>query len=312
MKRFIINFLIISVLAIIILFLITSIGATGIKKIQGAGFEFNDIYAGKAQSDLVIIGSSRAEVQFSPAIIDSVLNVTSYNIGQSATDYGGQIGIYNIYKERNGNPHYIIHSVDDILGKKEHINNLVSYLPYTSDSLVEALLKQYDDLHWLDYYNPVTKYWQQKGLFWGWKEILGSRKMVEKYKGYVGWDAGWDGKFDEYQIQHPDGVTIEMNEEIISEMRKYIAKATQDSIKIALVFAPQYIEYQQMVLNRQDVIDFWSNLAKETDVLFLDYTPDSISYNKQYFYNSQHMNKKGAELFSRKLAEDLKKCNFVP
>ncbi|GHS97432.1 hypothetical protein FACS189421_04230 [Bacteroidia bacterium] len=284
------------------------------KKLHGTGFEINDIYAGKILSDLVIVGSSRAEVQFSPAIIDSVLNVNSYNIGQSATDYTGQIGLYNIYKERNGKPEYIIHQVDDLFGKKSCLYDLASYFPYLTDTVVSNLTKQYDDLHWLDYHNPITKYWQQKVIFSGWTEVLTNRAVFDtiKYKGYYGSESEWDDSFVRYKKKYPDGVIIEMNEEIISEMREYISKAEQDSIKIALVFAPQYIEYQQMVLNRQDVIDFWSNLAKETDVLFLDYTPDSISYDKQYFYNSQHMNKKGAELFSRKLAEDLKKYNFVP
>ncbi len=48
------------------------------------------------------------------------------------------------------------------------------------------------------------------------------------------------------------------------------------------------------------------NLASKYNVPILDYTHDSICYDTAYFYNAQHLNRKGAEKFSLQLAHDLK------
>ena len=37
----------------------------------------------------------------------------------------------------------------------------------------------------------------------------------------------------------------------------------------------------------------------------LNYTYDPISYDTNFFYNATHLNKTGAELFTRKLAHDI-------
>jgi hypothetical protein len=42
-------------------------------------------------------------------------------------------------------------------------------------------------------------------------------------------------------------------------------------------------------------------------LLFLDYSSDTICNNKKLFYNSQHLNSKGSEIFTKKLAKDLLK-----
>ena len=41
------------------------------------------------------------------------------------------------------------------------------------------------------------------------------------------------------------------------------------------------------------------------------FSTDAISYQKKYFYNSVHMNKTGAELFTAKLIDTLKQSNMI-
>jgi hypothetical protein len=51
----------------------------------------------------------------------------------------------------------------------------------------------------------------------------------------------------------------------------------------------------------------FADFGKKYDIPYLDYSNDTMSFNKVYFYNSTHMNIRGAELFSKKLVMDLKK-----
>jgi hypothetical protein len=54
------------------------------------------------------------------------------------------------------------------------------------------------------------------------------------------------------------------------------------------------------------VINAFEQLAKQNEIKLLNYSSDTISFQKSLFYNTTHLNKKGAELFSKKLASDLK------
>lgn len=53
-----------------------------------------------------------------------------------------------------------------------------------------------------------------------------------------------------------------------------------------------------------------NNLSKANNVPYLDYTNDPICNDSNYFCVAVHLNQKGAELFSTKLANDLKAMKF--
>ena len=46
-------------------------------------------------------------------------------------------------------------------------------------------------------------------------------------------------------------------------------------------------------------------IANDYGLPYLDYTYDELSYDTAYFYNTMHLNKTGADLFSRKVARDI-------
>ena len=77
-------------------------------------------------------------------------------------------------------------------------------------------------------------------------------------------------------------------------------------IRVDLVYTPEYIEAQEFVSNRQMVIDHFSQLAEEHNLRFFDYSDDSLSKDRSLFYNGLHLNARGSQLFSQKLAADLK------
>jgi hypothetical protein len=53
------------------------------------------------------------------------------------------------------------------------------------------------------------------------------------------------------------------------------------------------------------------HFSKKYDVPLLDHSNDAMSYKTIYFYNSEHLNKTGAQLFSKKLAGDLERFRWV-
>jgi lysophospholipase L1-like esterase len=49
----------------------------------------------------------------------------------------------------------------------------------------------------------------------------------------------------------------------------------------------------------------YDSIARKYNIPILDYHYDPISFDTAYFYNATHMNKRGAELFTAKLAHDI-------
>ena len=59
------------------------------------------------------------------------------------------------------------------------------------------------------------------------------------------------------------------------------------------------------MLNRDEIVERYKKTLKQYDLPLLDYSKDSISYQQKWFYNTTHLNDKGADEFTRKLAQDL-------
>lgn len=73
-----------------------------------------------------------------------------------------------------------------------------------------------------------------------------------------------------------------------------------------MVYAPFYIgATQKMGSDADSMFAFYQRIADHYGYPVLNYTYDSISYDTLNFYNASHLNRRGAELFSKKLADDL-------
>jgi hypothetical protein len=131
------------------------------------------------------------------------------------------------------------------------------------------------------------------------------KKLPDRKNGYQGQDETWNDDFikakvkmKEYEIKF-DAATIQLFDEYLHECRN-------KGIKVILVYTPEYIEGQKFVKNREEMFKLFINLSLKYNIPFWDYSNDAISFQKKYFYNSSHMNKKGAELFTNKLTNALK------
>jgi hypothetical protein len=67
-------------------------------------------------------------------------------------------------------------------------------------------------------------------------------------------------------------------------------------------YLPEEQEGQSLCVNRREVFRVFKQLATEFQVPFWDYSNHPLCQQRQYFYNSQHLNAKGAKLFSKDFA----------
>jgi hypothetical protein len=134
------------------------------------------------------------------------------------------------------------------------------------------------------------------------------------YKGYSSHDTGWDGTFEQIRAEIRDtmrkrGVSklsCEADFKTLIVFRILLNYCAANHIKVFLVFAPTYYEAAEFDPCRPKCQSIFKRLAYQYGATYLDYSNDSICYDKFYFMNSSHLNRRGAECFSLKLARTLR------
>ena len=84
----------------------------------------------------------------------------------------------------------------------------------------------------------------------------------------------------------------------------FIEDMKRENIDIILVCAPEYYEGQDFVKNRVELISTFKEIAENYSLPFFDYSDSAISKRQDLFYNTLHLNKEGAEVFTQKFIRD--------
>jgi hypothetical protein len=300
---------------ILVSLLLDFVVTSGLKKSQNYDFrEWNDLYQGKINSDLIINGSSRAWVHISPQIIDTKLSLNSYNLGIDGHNFYMQYCRFLEYCHYNKPPKYIIQSVDLFtLFKRKDLYNKTQFLPYFDKKNIRKYTKSYLGFSNSDYYLPFYRYLNNFEIIKiGFLNFFKYEQSNNgKIKGYLGIDKKWDDSYFNYLISKKFINSYEFDDLTLFIFDQYLNFCTNNNIKVILVYTPEFIGNQMLFSNRLQVIERFKKISKNHDIIFLDYSLDSMSFKMKYFYNSQHLNKYGSEIFSKKLCDDLNKLKFI-
>jgi hypothetical protein len=269
---------------------------------------WNDIYTSNVNSDLVIYGASRAWVFISPKIIEDSLNISSYNLGIDGQNFWLQYLRHKELLKYNNKPKQIIVSVDwATLHKNSDLYNYEQFLPYLLwNKDIKEYTDSYNGFSTFDYYIPLIRYCGEiSSIKAAFKSFINYNTDTSRIKGYKGVDRDWNNDLDKAKSEiEPFNVTLDSAS--VQLFEQFIMECQKDNIKLMLVYAPEHIEGQEFVINREEIIAKYQYFADKYNLQFLDYSNDEMCTQKQYFYNSQHINKRGAELFTNKLLQYIK------
>ncbi len=275
---------------------------------------WNDIFNGAVNAELVVYGSSRAWVHFDPKIIKDSLGMNAYNMGIDGHNFWLQYLRHSLLMEHNPAPKIIIHSIDySTLQKNRDLYKLEQFLPYmmNNQKIIEAT-QSYNGFSYYDYRIPFIRYIGKNETIDNAFKVLfrPSRNTEELERGYLPQDQTWNDdlmkaqrKLKQYEIKI-DTPSVHLFDEYLRECR-------DKDITVIFVYTPEYIDGQKFIKNREVVFTLFRMFSQKYDVPFLDYSDDSISFHKKYFFNSTHMNRNGTELFTKRLMHDLKEKGLV-
>lgn len=266
---------------------------------------YNAILNDSLLCDALIMGSSRGQVQYSPRIIDSITGLNSYNISVDGRCIDAEVTIYNFYRRHQPKPKVIIQNIDWGTLQMSNGYEREQYLPYLrKDNDLYREIKEREDFSWADHYLPLMRY---AGYHETIKEGLGLKAKMARPKnidrGFIATDKEWDGVA--FRAINTLGFTV--NDEAVEIFDRYLQQCKQEGIEVVMVYAPFYIgATEKMGSDADSMFALYQGFADKYGYPILNYTYDSISYDTLNFYNASHLNRRGAEQFSLKLAQDLK------
>lgn len=310
MKKFVRRLLFFFVPPILVLLPIDIYLSKGLKNTSLAAAEYevwNDLFYNNISPEVAIYGSSRAWVHIDPMIIEDSLGLSAYNFGIDGHNFWLQ---YYRHKNllKNTTPKTIIHSVDiNTLKKRMELYNYEQFLPYMlwNREIYEAT-KNYEGFNIVDFTIPLARYiGKNKTLN---AMMLRSKGKSIRTQGFQGQNREWNDDLKRAKTQM-GSYTADLDNASVELFRQYIQECKSLDINLILVYTPEYIEGQQFVTNRSEIMTLLKGIAQENNLPFLDYSDHYLSMDKKYFYNSMHLNATGAEIFTRILAHDIKQIS---
>ncbi|POY39995.1 hypothetical protein C3L50_09210 [Flavobacterium alvei] len=315
MKKFIKQILLFLLPIVLISFYADNYISTNLKKSNSFAVKeystWNAIIDGQINSKIVIYGSSRAWVHINPKMIGDALNVSTYNLGIDGHNFWLQYLRHSLLLENNTNPQIIIFSLDVFtLQKVKDLYNSDQFLPYMlwNDKIRNATIS-YNGFKSIDYEIPLIRYFGRQNAIQTAFLVKKTNNEVERIKGYQGQDRQWNLDFDKAK-KTMKNYERELDSSSIVLFEHFLNECKSKKIKLLFVYSPEYIEGQKFVKNRGVIISLYEKYSKKYDIPFYNYSNDPLSYQKKYFYNASHLNKTGAELFTKKLIDSLKKYYY--
>lgn len=262
-------------------------------------------------ADLVFLGSSRCWVHFDPCFFDSTYRIKSVNIGVNGhSEISMAIIRLKYYLSRNKSPKFAILSFDPFISAGSKINNTNFYLKHEFarysffPNAKDLLFVNYFKFNLAEKYIPLYSIFKYKLLY---DCITLKKNNYNRLNANHLIDESWD------TISQPVPKTAKkyyFNKDQIASISNSLSKLNnlclKNNIKLLCIQTPVYKSiYDDVAFTNTNII------CKNLEIPFLDINIDTICSNIHFFYNSNHLNKKGVGQMNQFLKKNVLLTSFL-
>lgn len=323
MKNFIIKSIVYVGVILILSILLDLLISFGLRNVNSYTIRpWVDMQIGNMNHDILVLGNSRAQKHINPAILDSILGLSTYNLGTEAHHMGLDILKYHYYKLNNKKPKYIIYQIDLATFHPTRLkfsSNNEQFLPFFDEKFLRNEFAQYD-YGKLDLYLPLFRYFgNHKAIWWGIAEGIGLSdiKHLPVYKGFrvhttnpIMSDIGFHQAYDIEQVDMLNSFNLE--DTILIDFEEFIKECISDSLKILFVYTPMYSKVMSQLSDKAEFDLYIDSISKRYNIPYVDYTLDEeFCSNLNYFATPGHLNYSGASAITTKLAHDIDSIGWL-
>lgn len=323
MKKFIIQLLIFFTLLVIIdrSFILFRINETNL---------FNDIAKEKMKTiapkvnasepqNILIVGSSHAQFGISPEIVSKQLNTSALNIAYGG---GANMGVQltmlrKLINENKVIPKLIVFGMDVFALNDE---------PAYSDEFQPYLFKESADIFGIFKSKIFYSYFKLYSRFIPRyiAQIKAGNYSLPYFEEKLSYDLTMFNKYEKYEISEDGWVKgygilnkkyVRYSETVFNPVKKaqsdldeYLDICKKNNIKIIFMQVPEHNVCLKWIKKYDDFNAWMFQFAKENNLQYWDFN-NLANYpvdNDSLFFDSDHLNKDGAELLSNKLVEKIK------
>ena len=307
MRRFLQRVLGFTFLIVLLAVLADMCVSRGLQKTErGHFYTMNALMNKRMDADVVVLGNSRAACSYHPQVLDSVLHVNSRNLGVSGQPFGVSWLRWELYRRNNHPPRLLIVNIDySELGIVTNGFEKEQYYPYITDTLVRPFLDLYG-FSWLEKHIPMYRYrGNYKLISIGLLELLGIRHDTkgDYIKGYSNSNDKWNGDKLE-RVLRQGIVKGKCESKAIILLESVLEQTKEKGFQVVFVYAPIYRRLKQH-LDEEEPLRVYRELSNRFSVPILDYSQMAICSDTSFFKDANHLNSRGAELFSMSLAHSI-------
>ncbi len=255
---------------------------------------------GGLDADVVFLGSSRVMNHFAPYVFDSVLAVNSYNLGMAGAHFDDLLARYRLYRQRNKSPELVLIGFDYFSLIRNSGTNMNQFYPWFHDRSFRKAFFHARHFSIAERFLPLYRY---KGT---WMDFVFERGDWALEKGFLGLDKHYIGN-----MLGGSSLGFSVNPEVEKDFQDLLDLIASDGARIVFVQTPMHEMALRDMKNPVEMMGYYDSVSHQRGIPLFDYARFSFSNDTSYFLNAQHLNRRGAEVFTDSLAHDLKSLGLV-
>ncbi len=275
-----------------VLFIGDRLGAWAIKGLLSKSkFRYVELYNKQLPHENMVIGNSRGVHTFFTPHFKDEHNIAVKNMSNNGLPAQLMMIFLEDYIEKN-QPENVVIEVTNLFYKKDRTNNTDQYIIYSdySDRISKLLKEQSPKLYYSSQVFSLLKY--NSGL------LLRNLFYLNKK------DDAWIMKAKisdglKKQTEEMEPFNVELDKDLMDELKAFIKKAEQKNIRVQLFLAPYLPSYRAKMQGLENTL---AEMEKQTGLKVYDCSLCLTDPN--HFADRLHTNMDGAKALSDKLLEE--------
>ncbi len=268
---------------------------------------WHQFYTENSSAELVCLGSSTILRHCNPDVISAITHLKTEDIAIPSARADFFERLYEDYLKRNPRPKVLLVSINPVnLDSVSVVPYPEYFYPFIGRWDEVSKVKAFD----LMKYNKAFGYFYFKDIYLDMKQNPDRQMHIHGFLPQL--SDTWNGKLELFMGRYPHGFTLNFYQPELEKIFKLMAAEEKAGVRCIGVISPEYQEVWKYENNRAWIFQKINELAAAYHATVLNFDDSAYSpcLKKNLFYNSQHLNRAGADIFSKDLADSI--LNYYP
>lgn len=270
--------------------------------------KINLMFSHQLDPDIMIFGSSVAEVGINTNLLEEVTQNSIYNAAIDGTNIIRSEFLVDEFLSYSKNCKKIVIGLSYFsMNESIEMTSPERFLAHVSNHNVKNNIKKiapklYKKLYYMPFYSfIVANHTYYKNAVLGFKNLINNNEIIiDSLKGFRPYDAIYSDTRKSVNLNK-----IEISQASITSYRNIINKIINKGIEPILIIMPMHINGRSSFSNYNEFIDSIKELGTTLNIKVIDYTDNEIIYSEEYFYNNGHLNSFGAKIITDKIGNNI-------